>query len=95
MVPPAKGKTRIAMAIALGLVKRKKFKKVVLVYQTQLLYQQDSSHWKKIKEFIEAADAKIIPVVGYQSGLLNVDNETVMIVDEADINFIEQAEQPP
>ena len=32
VVPPAKGKTRIGMAIALGLVKRKKFKKVVLVY---------------------------------------------------------------
>lgn len=48
MVPPAKGKTRIAMAIALGLVKRKKFKRVVLVYQTELLLLQDKSNWDKI-----------------------------------------------
>ena len=74
VVPPAKGKTRIAMAIALGLAKRKKFKRVVLVYQTDQLLQQDKDHWDKIKQFIEGYQATIKLVVGYCQGVLNSDN---------------------
>ena len=91
MVPPGKGKTRIAMAIALGLSKRKKFRKVVLVYQTELLLQQDKNHWDKIEQFIEGSEAKILPVVGYDKGVMNTNNETILIVDEGDVNFIDEA----
>ena len=95
VIPPAKGKTRIAIGIALGLVRRKEFKKVVLVYQNKLLRQQDEPHWEKIRQFISGYEATITTLTGYDQLALNSNSNSVVIVDEADVNFIDEVREPP
>ena len=95
VVPPAKGKTRIAAGIALSLAKRRQTKKLVLVHQSELLQQQDAGQWEQIKAFIVGLNVQFVSVVGYQACMDATDNDSVVIIDEADVNFIDEAEKPP
>ena len=91
VVPPAKGKTRIAAGIALSLAKRKQTKKLVLVHQTKLLQQQDAGHWEQIRAYIVGMGVQLVSVVGYEACLEATDSDSVVIIDEADVNFIDEA----
>ena len=93
VIPAAKGKTRIAMAIALGMSKKyPSLKKVVVVYLNSLLMEQDQENWNKLHA---TTKAKIIRVVGLEAGVRNCDKSSIMIVDEADKIFIDELQDVP
>ena len=53
VVPAAKGKTRIAMAIAVGMNFKygKSLENIVIVYDNDVLFEQDIGNWDKLKLF--------------------------------------------
>ena len=97
VIPPAKGKTRIAMAAVLGMTQIKSLKvtEIIIVYQTSLLRQQDEAQWTRLDPFVKATSCKITRVVSYKEALEKSTNNTVIIVDEADKTFIDEAQDLP
>ena len=90
VVPAAKGKSRIAMAIAIGVqFKYPQLDKIYVVYLNKVLMDQDQENWDKL-----TLRVPIHRVIGIEatkeSGF-----KTAIIVDEADAVFIDQLKECP
>ena len=52
VVPAGMGKTRISLAICIGLMTKVKVDKIVVVYLKKLLMRQDEAPWKAMEKYM-------------------------------------------
>ena len=96
VVPAAKGKTRIALLVALGvLMKSKKANMIVIVYLNEELKEQDEENWVLGAQKMAEHRINIERVVGLAAAKPHLSPKTVLLVDEADKIFIDQGLVPP
>ena len=96
VVPPAKGKTRIAMAVALLLLRKfHQASKVVVAFPNELLRDQDGEAWSKVKNLFAELDADLKLVVGIEEMVKETNRNTLLLVDEADKLFIDEVNGLP
>ena len=90
VIPPAKGKTRISMAVALLLLRKfKKASKVVVAFPNKLLKDQDGEAWQKVETLFGDLGASLKLVVGIEEMDQEADRDTLLLIDEADKMLID------
>ena len=100
VVPAGMGKTRISLATCIGLLMRlPSASKIVVVYLNEILKEQDSDPWEKMKAYMatnKRGEGVIVKrVVGWEQAISEKGPTTVYVIDEADKLFVDDSRPLP
>lgn len=99
-LPPAAGKTRVALGIILTLAKENHSStlKVVFLHPTSILMDQDTEQFTKVQKLLESnqgSNVKLERYASFKEAKDHIDGDSVVIADEFDYQLFDKNDQDP